>query len=80
MKFDLLGEILDTCASLLGKYGRWLNARAVRSCFIIWGVVAAYWVIRDLQLHLYSQAFFCAVSIGIDIYGWFRWKKKGIGK
>jgi nicotinamide riboside transporter PnuC len=80
MHFDLIGEIFDTCASLLGKYGRWLNAKGRRICFIVWGVVALYWVVRDLELQLYSQAFFCLCSIALDIYGYLNWKKKKIGK
>lgn len=80
IKIDLIGEILDTCFSMLGKYGRWLNVKAKRICFIIWAVCAAYWTIRDIQLEVYSQAIFCIISIGIDIYGFFHWKKKGVGE
>ncbi len=79
IKIDLFGEILDTLFSLLGKYGRWLNVKARRVCFIVWAVCAAYWTIRDIQLEVYSQAIFCVISIGIDIYGFFHWKNKGIG-
>ena len=71
-------EILDTIFSLLGKYGRWLNARARRGCFIIWSIVTLYWAYRDFTMGLYSQTFFCIFSCGLNVYGYYNWKKKGI--
>lgn len=73
-------ELFDTIFSLMGKYGRWLNARAKRSCFIIWTICVLYWAVRDLTLGLYSQAFFCTFSIILNLYGFFNWKNKGINK
>ncbi len=74
------GEILDTIASLAGKYGRWLSANAKRSCFIVWSLCTIYWSIRDFSLGLYSQTFFCIFSVGLNIYGYFNWKRKKIGE
>ena len=73
-------EILDTIISLSGKYGRWLNARGKRTCFIIWSFCTLYWAIRDFRLGLYSQTVFCLFSIGLNIYGYFNWGKQGVGK
>lgn len=73
-----IAEILDTIASLSGKYGRWLNARGNRICFIIWAVCTVYWAVRDFKLGLYSQTIFCVFSIGLNIYGYFNWKAMGI--
>jgi nicotinamide riboside transporter PnuC len=72
-------EILDTIVSLSGKYGRWLNTRGNRICFIIWAMCTIYWAIRDFNLGLYSQAIFCIFSIGLNMYGYFNWKAMGIG-
>ena len=74
-----VGEILDTLASLAGKYGRWLNARGKRASFIIWSLCTIYWAVRDFKLGLYSQAIFCVFSIGLNLYGYLHWRKTGIG-
>ncbi len=74
--FNLIAEALDTVASLTGKWGRWLNIQKSRNCFIVWGIVTAYWLGRDIYIGLYSQAFFCAVSIGFHVYGYMKWGKK----
>jgi len=79
MTINWTGEILDTIASLLGKYGRWLNAKGKRVCFIIWSICSIYWAARDFRLGLYSQAIFCIFSVGLNAYGFFNWKKSGIG-
>ncbi len=71
-----VGEAIDTTLSLSGKYGRWLNVRKNRWCFIVWIVVCLGWIVRDLQLHLYSQAFFCLPSIALHAYGFWNWGKE----
>jgi hypothetical protein len=79
MDFNIIGEILDTIASLTCKWGRWLNAKGKKTSFLIWAAICVYWVIRDLQLHLYSQAFFCTTSIFLNLYGYWNWNKKKLG-
>ncbi len=80
MNINWTGEILDIIASLSGKYGRWLNARGKRLCFVIWSICTIYWAIRDFKLGLYSQAIFCVFSLALNVYGYIHWKKHGIGK
>lgn len=75
MHFDLTGELLDTFFSLAGKYGRWLNAKKKKTCFVIWTAACTYWFFRDLQLCLFSQALFCLPSIGLHIYSYYNWSK-----
>lgn len=75
MVIDWFGEILDTTFSLTGKWGRWMNARKNRACFIVWIICCCYWVVRDIQLGLYSQAFFCLPSIGLHTYAFIHWGK-----
>jgi nicotinamide riboside transporter PnuC len=70
-----VGELFDTIVSLSGKYGRWLNARGKRVCFLIWSIVSVYWSIRDFKIGLYSQAIFCIFSIALNLYGFFNWGK-----
>ena len=80
LNINWTGELLDTTASLAGKYGRWLNARGKRACFIIWSICTIYWAIRDFKLGLYSQSLFCVSSVILNIYGYFNWKAIGIGE
>lgn len=80
VEINWIGESLDTIVSLSGKYGRWLNARGKKLCFLIWTGCAIYWLGRDLYLHLYSQSFFMLVSIAMHLYGYYNWKKKGFGE
>ena len=80
MEVNWIGEALDTAFSLLGKWGRWLNVKARRTCFLVWSIAVLYWLIRDLRLHLYSQGFFCLISLGFHIYGFYNWKKKKVGE
>lgn len=77
---NLIGEVLDTIVSLSGKYGRWLNVKGNRICFLIWVGCATYWTVRDVYLELYSQAFFCVLSVGLNAYGFINWGKKRIFK
>ena len=79
MNINWTAELFDTLASLSGKYGRWLNARGQRLCFVIWSVCTIYWAIRDFNLGLYSQGIFCVFSVLLNIYGYINWKSKGIG-
>ena len=79
MTINWAGEILDTVASLSGKYARWLNVKGKRACFLIWSVVTIYWAARDFTLGLYSQGIFCIFSVGLNLYGFWNWKDKKIG-
>lgn len=75
--------VLETCDALClisSKVARVLNVRAKRACFIIWTVGSLYWLYVDLHRQLYAQAIGCIISIGIHIYGYWHWGKKGIGK
>ncbi len=73
------GEVFDIVASLAGKYGQWLNSRGKKFCFIIWSICMLYWSARDFNLGLYSQSVFCVFSLALNCYGYFNWKKNGIG-
>lgn len=73
-------EAFDTIVSLSGKYARWLNVRGKRACFIIWFFCVLYWAVRDVYVGFYSQAFFCIISLGLHVYGYWNWGKKGMDK
>lgn len=73
-----MGELTDLVFTLLGKVGRFLNAKGKRVCFLIWGFCLLYWTARNVQLGLFVQTIGCITSLAMHVYGWFEWKKKGI--
>lgn len=73
MEINWVGEGLDTIASLSGKYGRWLNVNGKRASFLIWSLCTLYWAARDAQLGLYSQCLSCIFSVGLNLYGYYKW-------
>lgn len=75
-----MGEITDLIFTLLGKGGRWFNIKGKRVCFILWGFCLLYWTARNLSMGLIVQSIGCVVSMGFHAYGFFNWKKEGIGK
>ena len=75
-----MGELTDLVFTLLGKLGRFMNARGRRLCFLIWILCLGYWALRNYSLGLMVQTGGCLVSILFDVYGYWNWKDKGIGK
>ena len=73
-----MGEFTDLIFTLLGKSGRLFNANGKRVCFIIWTFCLMYWAYRNYHLGLKVQTGGCFVSIGMHIYGFWKWGKKGI--
>lgn len=73
--FGLTANIIDFVFLCFGKYGKFLNARGQRICFIIDLVCICYWFFIDVQRGLYGQAASCFISTAIAIYGYRNWKK-----
>jgi len=71
-----MGEITDLIFSLLGKLGKFFNARGKRICFILWMVCLAYWTIRNYFLGLKVQTISTFISAILNLYGFFNWKNK----
>ena len=71
----ILGELTDLVFSLLGKVGRFLNAKGKRVCFIIWIVCLSYWTVRNYYLGLKVQTIGTFISAMINLYGFFSWGK-----
>ncbi len=76
MQINLVQEMFDAAISIAGKYGRWLNLKKNKYCFLIWTGCVAYWTYRNYQIGLISQTLFAAVSIGFNLYGFFKWRKQ----
>jgi len=46
---------------------------------LLWTGCAIYWMGRDFYIGFYSQGAFCLFSVGLNLYGFYNWKKKKIG-
>lgn len=75
-----MGELTDLIFTLLGKLGRFFNVRGQRVCFILWAICLLYWIARNIEMGLMVQTGGCVVSLLFHIYGFWNWKKKGIGR
>jgi hypothetical protein len=80
MSFNLAREILDTVFSLSGKYARWLNIKANRTCFIIWGLCCVYWMSRSFYFEMYAIGISSLFSLIMHSYGFYKWRKDKIGE
>jgi len=74
----ILGEATDLVFSVIGKLGRFMNARGKRICFIIWIVCLSYWTVRNYYLGLKVQTASTFISAMLNVYGFINWKKKGL--
>ena len=72
----MIGEFTDLIISILGKFGRILNVRGKRVCFLVWLVCLLYWSVRNYNLGLKVQTVSTLISAIINIYGFIKWKKK----
>lgn len=74
--FGLTANLIDACLLIFGKFGKILNARRIRYCFIVEIICLIYWFFMDIERGLYAQGISVIFSIAISIYGWFNWGKK----
>lgn len=73
--FGLTANLVDAAFLVLGKTGKFLNARGNRICFICDSICLSYWFVMDIERGLYSQAVSVVVSLCLCFYGFRRWKK-----
>ena len=74
--FGLTANLVDAIFMVMGKTGKFLNARGNRICFVLDIICLSYWVYMDIQRGLYTQAFSALISIGMCLYGFRRWGRK----
>jgi hypothetical protein len=55
-----------------------LNANGIKWGFLIWACTDFCWMIIDYQHGIYQQALTCAIYVGIDLFGFFKFGRKGI--
>ncbi len=71
--FGLVANLIDACFMIVGKTGKFLNARGNRICFLLDICCLSYWIYIDVQRGLYSQALSAVISMALCIYGFRRW-------
>lgn len=72
-------ELFGSIATVLLVAGVILNARLNRACFAFWLAGNIILVVMHAQVGLVSLVRCDFIFIALAIYGWYRWKKKGIG-
>lgn len=77
---SLFYQIIDAVFIILGKTGRFFNARGYRIAFMMNSFVCIWWLYIDIKRGLWAQACSVLLTICLDIYGWFYWGKNKIGK
>ena len=65
---------LLTAACLLGS---WLNARKLKSCFLIWIACNAGWLAFDIYNKNFARAALDIAQAAISVYGYVTWNEKG---
>lgn len=79
MHIGWLAEALDAIFILTGKTAKVLNARGLKIAFIIDSICLIYWCYVDIERQLYAQAVSVTIGLCINIYGYRKWTKLGIG-
>ena len=74
--FGLTANLVDAFMLVIGKGGKFLNARGNRICFLIDILCLSYWFFMDISRGLYSQGASCVVSIVICAYGFYNWGRR----
>ena len=74
-----MAEIFGSIATVLLVVGVILNARINRACFAFRLGGNVILVVLHAQVGLESLVVCDFIFIALAIYGWLRWKKKGIG-
>jgi len=66
---------LLTTACLLGS---WLNARKMKSCFLVWIACNIGWLSFDIHYQNYARAALDIAQTAISVYGYTTWNKEGV--
>ncbi len=69
-------QIFLWCNTVLAIIGTFLNAKRIRSGFVIWMITNAIFVVNNFYIHSYQQAALFTVYFGLAVYGWLNWGKE----
>lgn len=56
-------------------FGSWLNARKLKSCFLVWVMCNIGWLICDIVNRNYARAVLDVAQALISVYGYITWNK-----
>lgn len=73
-------SILQIIIVIVALSGAWLNARKNVYGFCLWLISNGYWVIHNIIIKEYAQAFLYFAFFGMAIYGMYKWQGAADGK
>jgi uncharacterized membrane protein YiaA len=68
--------IFTWALTAVSLFGTMLNIRLDRRCFYIWSVTNASWMMFNLLIGQYAQAFLYLVNFALSIYGAIEWQRR----
>ena len=74
IKMDMI-ELVGWLATMILLVGYYLNAKKALSSWIVWFIGNSTMLIYAIIIESYSVAFLSVVLMGMNVYGYFNWKK-----
>jgi nicotinamide riboside transporter PnuC len=68
--------IFSWALTAVSLFGTMLNIRLDRRCFYIWSVTNACWMMFNLLIGQYAQAFLYLVNFALAIWGVIEWQRR----
>ena len=62
--------------TIFAIFGTYLNAKQIRSGFIIWMLTNAVFMAYNIYMSSYAQATLFGVYFGLALFGWINWGKQ----
>jgi|TARA_B110000495_G_scaffold144767_1_gene127686 hypothetical protein len=74
MDFNYI-ELIGWFGFLFIAYGYFLNAKKQFNCFYVWGIGNVIFSYYAVLINSYPMFFMSILTIGMNIYGWYKWNK-----
>ena len=74
MNFNYI-ELIGWFGFLFIAYGYFLNAKKQFNCFYVWGIGNLVFSYYAVLINSYPMFFMSILTIGMNIYGWYKWNK-----
>jgi len=68
-------ELIGWFGFLFIAYGYFLNAKKQFNCFYVWGIGNVIFSYYAVLINSYPMFFMSILTIGMNIYGWYKWNK-----
>ena len=71
-------ELIGWVGFLFITYGYYLNANKHPNCFYVWGCGNILFLLYAILINSFPIFTMSIFTLGMNIYGWFQWKKNNI--